>query len=61
MQLKIISKRRTLLHHNSDSCKFNNYTNKYMTNEISKLLHAMKNLHSDETSGQKTDFVPLQV
>ena len=32
-----------------------------MTNALSKLLRAMKNLHSDGTSLQKTDFVPLQV
>ena len=44
-----------------DYCKLNNSTNKYMTSEISKLLRTMKNLHSDEASGQKTDFVPLQV
>ena len=58
---KTISKRSTLLHHNFAYCKFNNSTNKYMTNEISKLLNAMKNLHSDETSAQETDFVPFQV
>ena len=57
----MISKRSRLLHYNFGYCKFNNSINKYMTNKISKLLHAMKNLHLDETSGHKTDFVPLQV
>ena len=32
-----------------------------MTNEILKYFCAMKNLHSDGTSGKKTDFVPLQL
>ena len=31
------------------------------TNEISKLFDAIKNPHSEETSGQNTDFVLLQV
>ena len=31
------------------------------TNEISKLLDTIKNPHSQETSGQNTDFVLSQV
>ena len=31
------------------------------TNEISKLLDSMENLHSQEISQQNTDFVPLEV
>ena len=45
---QIISERSRLFHHNFDYCKFNNSTKKYMSNEILKLLHGMKNLHSDE-------------